>query len=236
MRKSIKVFSFLIAIFIAFLFFAPAFAQENTGTTSSEDSVSSTNPRAQRTQNIREREEARITKAAELKSAAVTKAAERKDARASRAAERKEKLSEARIRVCKARAKNIQARIKSLHERAGLIHQRHEKILEMVDNFYNEKLVPESLVLPDYDVLKTDIEENTAEVAALLDQAKETGGEFDCESDDPKGQLDSFREDAKALHDAVVAYRKSVKAFIEAVRNLAKQAKSDAASESAETE
>ncbi|MEK9175953.1 MAG: hypothetical protein AAB520_00760, partial [Patescibacteria group bacterium] len=49
--------------------------------------------------------------------------------------------------------------------------------------------------------------------------------EFDCSSDDPKGQVDAFHEDMKALIEANKAYKESIHAFVKAVRDLAKTAR-----------
>lgn len=148
--------------------------------------------------------------------------------RASKAAERRqEKLSQARLKVCEGRSRAIGNRLKSMHKRATLIHKGHEKTYAKVDEFYNKRLVPNGYTLSNYADLKAEIAANKANVQALLEAATKTGTDFDCSSEDPKGQVDAFKEDMKALIDANKTYKESIHAFVKAVRNLAKTAKLD---------
>lgn len=146
--------------------------------------------------------------------------------RASAAAEkRKEKLSEARLRVCKGRAKAIGNRVERILKRGEKMHGRSEKITEAVGAFYQNRLVPQGLTLSNHDELLADIEAKKASVLSLLETAKASGGVFDCESDDPQGQKETFRSDIKAVIDAFKAYRQSVRTFAKAVKDLAAQNK-----------
>lgn len=146
--------------------------------------------------------------------------------RASKAAERKEeKLSETRLRVCEGRSKAIGNRLKSMYKRASLIHKGHEKTYAKVDEFYNNRLVPNGYKLSNYEDLKAEIAANKANVQTLLEAATKTGTDFDCSSEDPKGQIDAFHDDMKALLEANKAYKESIHAFVKAVKDLAKTAK-----------
>lgn len=146
--------------------------------------------------------------------------------RASASAEKRaEKLSEARLKVCKARSKAIENRLKAMHKRASLIHKGHEKTYAKVDEFYNNRLVSNGYTLSNYADLKAEIAANKANVQALLDAATDTGTDFDCSSEDPKGQVEAFREDMKALIEANKTYKESIHVFVKAVRDLAKTAK-----------
>jgi N-methylhydantoinase B/oxoprolinase/acetone carboxylase alpha subunit len=114
-----------------------------------------------------------------------------------------------------------------MQKRAKVIHQGHEKIYQRVDEFYANKLVPNGYVLSNYADLKAEVAANKENVALLLEAAQTSGKDFDCESDDPKGQVDAFQEDMKALIDANKKYKDSIYAFVRAVRDLAKTAKLD---------
>ena len=147
-------------------------------------------------------------------------------AKASEAAERRaQKLSEARLRVCKGRSISLHNRVKNTINRGGKMHQRLESLVVAVDKFYTNRLVPQGLTLDNHDELLADIEAKEANVASLLDQAKATGEEFDCESDDPKGQLESFKGDMKAVIEAFKEYKLSVRTFVKAVKDLAAESK-----------
>ncbi len=56
-------------------------------------------------------------------------------------------------------------------------------------------------------------------------KAQADGANFSCDSDDPKGSADTFRQDMQALMLANKAYKISVRTFVVAVRDLAVKAK-----------
>lgn len=221
MGKHIKTLSILTSVLVIAFIVIPAFAQESTDTTTS---VSPT-PKLFRPQVVKERAQnakERIQNAREKN----LEIRENLKNRASEAAQkRKEKLSEARLKVCKARVQAIGNRLKAMYKRATVIHKGHEKIYAKVDEFYNNKLVPNGYTLSNYADLKAEIEANKANVQALLDAAKESGTGFSCDSEDPKGQVDAFQEDMKALIEANKTYKESIHTFVKAVRDLAKTAR-----------
>ncbi len=146
--------------------------------------------------------------------------------RASEAAQkREEKLTETRLKICRARQNIITQRVRFLHEKAKLINKAHERAYNMANNFYTGQLVPRGYSLSNYSDLKAEVEANKANVLTLLDAAKANAGEFDCDSEDPKGQVDAFKEDMKALIEANQEYKSSIHDFVKAVRDLAKQAR-----------
>lgn len=224
MRKNLKLLSFLISILILALVAIPVFAEESSDTTNSTTSVSPT-PKRVKPQLVKERIQTAHQKNLEIK--------ENLKNRASEAAQkRKEKLSEARLKLCKARANAIGNRLKAMHQRATVIHKGHEKIYARVDEFYNNKLVPNGYVLSNYADLKAEIEANKTNVQTLLDAAKTSGTDFSCDSEDPKGQVDAFHEDMNALIEANKTYKESIHTFVKAVRDLAKTAKAEKVSPS----
>ena len=148
--------------------------------------------------------------------------------KASAAATRKaNKLSEARLKICEAREKNIENRFRTLLTLGVNTHKGKEKIVERVDKFYTTVLVPAGYILPNYDVLKADIETKEAAVQTILDEAQASGESFSCDSEDPKAQADEFKSNIQALINANKAYKTSVRTFVVAVRDLAKKAKAD---------
>ncbi len=135
---------------------------------------------------------------------------------------REEKLSEARLKICEAREKNIENRVEMMKKRAEVIHKGHEKIYQRVDQFYNNKLVPNGYILSNYAELKAEVAANKENVKTALETAKASREEFDCNSTDPKAQVDVFKEDMKELIEANKAYKESIHTFVKAVRDLAK--------------
>ncbi|MBI4097597.1 MAG: hypothetical protein HY426_01000 [Candidatus Levybacteria bacterium] len=224
-------FSVFAAVLILILLVVPVFAQETSTTNTTGDDATTTTasptPKLLRPQAVKDRIQAARQKNLEIR--------ENLKNRASEAAQRRaEKLSEARLKVCHARALAIGNRLKAMHKRATVIHTGHEKIYAKVDEFYNNRLVPNGYSLSNYADLKAEIEANKTNVQTLLDAAKETGTDFDCSSEDPKGQLDAFHEDMKALIEANKTYKESIHAFVKAVRDLAKTAKPEKLSPSPE--
>lgn len=140
---------------------------------------------------------------------------------------RRVKLSEARLRTCEEREAKIGNRFKNLLAIGKKTHAGMDKIVERVDKFYNDVLVLAGYTLPNYDSLKSDMTTKKVAVQTALTEAQASGQSFSCDSDDPKGQADAFRQDAQALINANKAYKTSVRTFVAAVRDLAKEAKAD---------
>ncbi|MBP9716791.1 MAG: hypothetical protein KBD51_02490 [Candidatus Levybacteria bacterium] len=148
---------------------------------------------------------------------------EKKEARVTEMAIKKdERLSEARLKICEAREKNIGNRVSAMKKRSEVIFKGHEKIYQRVDEFYNNKLVPNGYILSNYADLKAEVAANKENVNLAMEAAKTSGEEFDCSATDPKGQVDAFQEDMKALIEANKAYKDSIHTFVKAVRDLAK--------------
>lgn len=138
---------------------------------------------------------------------------------------KKANLSEARLRTCEAREQKIANRYKNLLTMGSRFHPYYDKIVARVDYFYTNNLVPNGLILENYDSLKADITSNKEAVSSALAQVQASGQEFSCDSDDPKGEADTFRTNMQALIASNKEYKTSVRAFVVAVRDLAKEAK-----------
>lgn len=219
MKISCKPLLLFFIVCLSLVLVFPVFAQESNTT-------ASPTPKTARPGLVKDRIQAAHQKNLEIR--------ENLKMRASEAAQKRiEKLSEARLRLCEARQKGIAQRIKYMLQRGKIIHTGHQKIYQRVDEFYNNKLVPNGYSLSNYDDLKAEIEANKANVQTLLDAAKASGEAFDCSSDDPKGQAQAFHEDIKALIEANNSYKQSVHNFVKAVRDLAKTARLDKISPSA---
>ena len=223
-HRQISILSTLIlAAVVSLVIVFPVFAQTtDESTTDTSVSTENTTIRPRPLAEIRQRIQNAKAKAQELRSSARQ--------RASDAAQiRQEKLSAARLRICQARANNISKRVTFMLEHGVAVNRGHVKIEERVDEFYNNRLVANGYELDNYETLKEEIETTKANVLTLLNLAKESGADFDCESDDPKSQIDAFKEDIRELILANKAYKESVHNFVRAVLALAKEARADQA-------
>lgn len=144
---------------------------------------------------------------------------------ATHGAMKKVKLSEARMKICEMHASNISMRFKNLLGLGEKSHENFNDIVTRVDAFYTSKLVPAGYALPNYDALKSDITTKQTAVQTALTKAQTDGASFSCDSDDPKGSADTFRQDIQALIIANKAYKLSVRTFVVSVRDLALKAK-----------
>ncbi|MBI2195510.1 MAG: hypothetical protein HYU48_00485 [Candidatus Levybacteria bacterium] len=149
----------------------------------------------------------------------------RADLRASAAAQRKQartdRLDDAKIRACEARQSAIRKRSDGIVRRAKNQLNVFSKIVQRVQEFYQNKLVPQGKTVANYDSLVANIASSEAAVAPLLSAAQASAAGFSCDRDNPSGQVREFNEDMKAVISALGTYRKSVRALIVAVKGAA---------------
>lgn len=143
--------------------------------------------------------------------AARAKAAEAK----TRAQERSgKKLEEVKLRVCQKR----EATINNLMTRLG---NRGQKQLDMISTT-SERLQAykesKGLTVANYDSLLATTEAQKLAAQAAVDAAKSVQGSFKCDGSDPKSAADSFKQAMKVQHDAIKAYRDSVKELLTAIK------------------
>ncbi len=224
MGKYIKILSVILGVLLVVIAAVPAFSQETTDISTTDVSTSDENTtnrqRPFSASQLRTRTQNAHDKAEELRANARERASDAAQRRA-------EKLSQARLRICEARAKGIAKRTQFMLTHGAKVNRGHLKIQDRVDEFYNNKLVPQGYVLDNYDELIAEMEANKENVLSLIEMAKENGSTFSCDSEDPKGQLDAFKEDMKEIIDANKLYRESVRNFVRSVLELAKEARAD---------
>lgn len=228
-KFKILFLSFVVIALFSFVNFS-VFAEENESEDVDDSSeVSTTVSPTKAPRNVKAKEKI------ELNKERIEKAKERnkeikeniKERNEERKEKKEEKLSEQRLKICEQRSENIEKRIKNVSNKGSKNHKRFSEIYTKVDKFYNDKLVPNGYILSNYADLKAEVSANEENVKALLTSATSIGTDFDCSSEDPKTQLSDFTEDMKALVVAEKEYRESIRNFIKAVRDLAKQAKSE---------
>lgn len=145
--------------------------------------------------------------------AASSLAAERKLART-------DKLEAAKIRACEARQSAITKRSEQIVKRSTNQLNVFSKIAQRVQEFYQNKLIPQGKIVANYDSLVADIASRGAAITPLLAQAEADAASFSCDKDHPSEQVKAFNEDMKAVIAGLEAYRKSVRNLIVAVRSV----------------
>lgn len=137
----------------------------------------------------------------------------------------KNKLNESRLKICQSREERISNRFMNLKSLGAQMVQAHEGHVVKVDYFYNNTLVPQGFVLENYEVLKADMATKKTAVNTAMEQVRASGQDFSCSSEDPKAQADTFRINMSKLITANKEYKASVRAFVVAIRELAKESK-----------
>jgi hypothetical protein len=123
------------------------------------------------------------------------------------------KLSEAKKRVCENRAKNIDAIMARSIKRAEHQGKLFTTIAERVEAFYAKK----GKVVANYDQLVAAVDAAKANLDTNLATLKAV--DFSCDSDDPKGNIEEFKEAHHMVLDSLKTLRTSVKDLIVGVRS-----------------
>lgn len=137
--------------------------------------------------------------------------------------------TQTQLKACQKKQAGINKRSQNLVLRGKLISNRFGKIVERVKQYYNNRLIPEGLTIENYDQMLANIEANKTTVKEALSAAEKAAQGFDCTSDDPKAQLNTFRVEMTNVIRALNVYKKSVINFLVAVRTKAKNIKSPSA-------
>lgn len=205
-----KILASLVCTLLFFFIASFSYAQDSTDSsdTSTDSSTTvTTAPRREavkdRIQNVREKTQERIETVREN-----TKA----------------RLDEARLKACEARETAISKRMEMLGRLSTNILTKFSNITDRVVEFYESKMVPEGKTLSNYDELIANINAKKEAVSNALSTAQ--GSTFSCDSDDPKGQLETFRDNMKSVKSALQEYRSSIKDLIVAIRSLNSEAES----------
>jgi hypothetical protein len=138
---------------------------------------------------------------------------------ASRAADKKAKLDAKKLKVCETKQRNITRRSQAAAARAANQFRVFGSITDKVDKFYTEKVLARGITVASYSALKDDILANKTLAEASVNNASASAATIDCNSENPKGQIQTFREDMKEVISALKNYRTSVRNFIVAVKS-----------------
>lgn len=134
--------------------------------------------------------------------------------KAERQEQRQNRLAANKLRVCE----NRKTRITAIMNRAIIRAERQLKlfdtIAERVKAFYVEK----GYTLENYDELVAAVDSAKADAEANLETLKGLEA-FDCNSEDPKGQLEAFKLALASIREDLKDYRTSVKNLIVGVKS-----------------
>src|SRR3989338_6406002 len=130
------------------------------------------------------------------------------------------RLEEAKLRVCQVREKVITNRSNKMVQHANRLAAVFDSIATRIQKYYLTKLVPQGKTLPNYDALVLDIQTNKNALAPLLAAVQADVTNFKCDGDDPKGQLDQFKEDMHAVIAGLKTYKRSVRNLIVVVASI----------------
>ncbi|OGY22299.1 MAG: hypothetical protein A2126_03930 [Candidatus Woykebacteria bacterium GWB1_45_5] len=143
------------------------------------------------------------------------------------------RLDQVKLKVCQKKQAGIKKRSQSLARRANLITNRFDRITTRVKEYYTNKLGSKGVTIENYDQMVADIATKKEAVDVALKKAESTAKDFSCDSDNPKGQIQAFRQDMINVIRALKEYKKSVINFLVAVRTKAKNIKAPTATGSA---
>lgn len=132
----------------------------------------------------------------------------------------KGRLEENRLRVCQVKEKMITTRSNNMVQHANRLIAIFDSIATRIQNYYMSRLVPQGKILPNYEALVLAIQTNRSAVAPLLEAIQTDVTNFSCVGDDPKGQLDQFKEDMHAVIAGLKTYKTSVRNLIVAVASI----------------
>lgn len=134
--------------------------------------------------------------------------------KAERRAAASQRLADNKLRVCEQRADNIEAIMERASARAERQLGVFTTIADRVKAFYVEK----GYTLETYDDLVAAVDSAKADAEANLETLQ--GLEpFDCESEDPKGQVEAFKLALQSINQDLKDYRTAVKNLIVGVKS-----------------
>ena len=126
------------------------------------------------------------------------------------------KLTEAKLRACQNRQKAVAGIMMRMTERAQKQVNLFSTIAERTKSFYEDR----GKTLANYDELVADVDAKKANAQSLIDSAKATASTFDCNGEDPKGVVNSFKSSAETTRGALREYRTAVKNLIVGVKSV----------------
>lgn len=132
----------------------------------------------------------------------------------------KNRLTEAKLKACQARETTINKRLDNLNELVTKMEKNFDSIAGRVKDYYTKVVKPSGKTVENYDLLLANIDSSKATIQTGLVKAESHVANFSCDSDDPKGQMTTYRQDMQGVIQELKDYRTSIKDLIVAVRSI----------------
>lgn len=130
------------------------------------------------------------------------------------------RLQDAKLKACQAREDGIKKRSDQLTKMATNMLEKFDSIAQRVKDYYTSSVVPSGKTVSSYDDLVADISAKKVAVQTALIKAQNDVTSFNCDDNDPKGQMMTFREDMQGVKQELKDYRTSIKDLIVAVHSV----------------
>ncbi len=137
------------------------------------------------------------------------------------------RLEEAKLKACQNREKAIQNIMIRLSDRGTRQLDVFTKISERTQAFYAEK----GKTLSNYETLVANVEAKKAAAEAAVETVKNGSTEFECDGENPKAVVDSFKENLKSMNSALKEYKTAVKDLIVGVKSVQSTTTNEASTE-----
>jgi hypothetical protein len=124
------------------------------------------------------------------------------------------KLKDQKLKACQKRSVAINTIMRRSVARVEKHKQVFDTISERVQNLYEKK----GKAVANYDSLLADVNNAKMQVEADI-SAMKAYEKFSCDTDDPKGQAQTFKENLSAARDNLKTYRQAIKDLIVGVRS-----------------
>ncbi len=146
----------------------------------------------------------------------------------------KDRLTEVKLKICEKKEATIQRRSTRLVVKVEKILNNFDRIVQKVDDFYVDKVVPKIGEMENYEQLLNKNEAKRQEVYVALGAGTETANNFTCEGVNPKDQIKQFRVEMQSVVQALKEYKHTLIDYLVAVKTKAKNIKERTATKSAE--
>lgn len=121
-------------------------------------------------------------------------------------------------RSCRARESVVKKKMENVFRTSKKTLSKFEQITQRVEDYYLTKLVPEGVKVENYERLVADVEVKKKIVVSDLEKAKAFMNEFNCDKNNPEGQVAQFKQHMQNVHKSLQNYRKSIKDLMSAVK------------------
>jgi putative heme degradation protein len=126
------------------------------------------------------------------------------------------KLPDAKLRICKNRQNSVADIMGRINDRGQKQLDLYTKVSERVQKFYTDK----GHTLSNYNELVAAVNAQKAAAQAAVDALARDKAGFSCDNPDPKATATSFKNDQKAVTEALKNYRAAIKALIQGVKSV----------------